>query len=587
MILQHIHWYICEFLRHFARFTHYFRETVFVLDRHNMSQLLLMEKDFMRHKLLMGRKLGYMAQALLLGLLMLGCRQIDNGGTIAVSTPPAIEENLTTAPPTATQIEESPVMPPLAATETEEETAVPQSNNPVREITILYTNDEHGWMVGQEEGANAANLMGLWRTAEQYQPDGNFLLLSGGDMWTGPAISTWFQGQSMVEVMNGMGYDAAAIGNHEFDFGLETLQTRAAESNFPFLSANIRYKSDGTTPQDLGIWPYVILTVNDIQVGIIGLTTTDTPTTTTPANVTEFDFIDYETALRDVVPQVKAEGAEMIVVPGHICQRELERLAVDVADLDIQLLGGGHCNELFATEVNEIVLLEGGDALASYAYATFLFDTDSDMVVSVEYGVRNNQGGTADPDIETIVMRWQEEADVELNRTIGYSEQGLARRSEGMQALITEAWLWAYPTADVAITNLGGMRADLPLGEITLADIVGVMPFENVIVELFVTGEQLESILGQNSAAAGGVYRENFRWHLKETGEELDPDAFYSVLVNDFMYAGGDEYAALAIFDPDGYDTAINWRQPVIDWIMVQDSSPENPIDSAWEALLQ
>ncbi|MCA9943434.1 MAG: bifunctional metallophosphatase/5'-nucleotidase [Anaerolineales bacterium] len=506
----------------------------------------------------MQQKAAYFATLVLLILFIVGgCRQT------AVPTPPP-------ATP-ATTVEISPTAVPLADT--------------IREITILYTNDEHGWMAGQQEDASAANLMGLWQTAEQYQPDGNFLLLSGGDMWTGPAISTWFQGQSMAEIMNSMGYDAAAIGNHEFDFGLEALQARASESAFPFLSANIRYKSDGTTPEDLGIRPYTIVTVNEIQVGIIGLTTTSTPTTTNPVNVAEFDFIDYETALREVIPQVKDAGAEMIVVPAHICQNELENLAQDVADLGIQLLGGGHCNELFASEVNGIVLLEGGTAMASYAYATFQFDTASDTAVSVEYGVEGNSGGAADPTVESILLRWQDEADAELNRTIGYSEQGVARRSQEMQSLITEAWLWAYPTADVAITNLGGMRADLPPGNMTLADVVGVMPFENVIVELLLTGEQLEVMLGQDSAAIGGVYRDNFRWYLKETDEELEPEAFYTVLVNDFMYAGGDDYALLAVYDPDGYNTAINWRQPVIDWIMAQDSSPENPIDAAIDDL--
>ncbi len=494
-----------------------------------------------------------------LGLLTVSCRQ-------TAVTPPL-------PTPTSANVADTPTAP----------TSAPNS---VRDITILYTNDEHGWMAGREEDASAAHLMGLWQSSEGYEPDeGNFLLLSGGDMWTGPALSTWFQGQSMAEVMNAMGYDAAAVGNHEFDFGLEALKARAAESSFPFLSANIRYKSDGTTPEDLGIRPYTLVTVNDIQVGIIGLTTTGTPRTTNPVNVAAFDFISYETALREVVPQVKAAGAQLIVVPGHICQEELEDLAQAVADLGIHLLGGGHCNELFATEVNNIVLLEGGTALASYAYATFQFDTATNSMVSVDYGVSSNSGGTADPAVEAIVNRWQEEADAELNRTIGYSEQGLAQRSQGMQSLITESWLWAYPTADVAITNLGGMRADLPLGEITLADVVGVMPFDNVIVELQLTGEQLEVMLGQRSAAVGGVYRDNFRWHLKETGEEIDSEELYTVLVNDFMYAGGDDYALLAQYDPNGYNTAISWRQPVIDWIMAQDSSPEAPLDEAIAAL--
>lgn len=456
----------------------------------------------------------------------------------------------------------------------------------IRDITILYTNDEHGWMAGLEAEAGAANLVGLWRSAEGYQADDRFLLLSGGDMWTGPALSTWFQGESMAEVMDAMGYAAAAVGNHEFDFGLDVLKNRAAESDFPFLSANIRYKADGSTPEDWGIRPYTIVTVNEIQVGIIGLTTRSTPTTTNPVNVALFDFIDYEIALREVVPQVKADGAEMLVVAAHICQAEMEELAQDVSDLGIQVMGGGHCHEELATEVDGMVLLEAGTALAAYAYATFQFDTASDTVVSVDFGVRSNSGGTSDPEVASIVQRWQDEAGAELNRTIGYSDQGVARRSQEMQSLITEAWLWAYPAADVAITNLGGMRADLPPGDITLADVVGVMPFENVIVELQLTGEQLEVMLGQDSAAVGGVYRSNFRWYLKETGEELDTDTVYTVLVNDFMYAGGDDYALLAVYDPGGYNTSINWRQPVIDWILAQDSSPDRPIDEAIQALV-
>ena len=86
-------------------------------------------------------------------------------------------------------------------------------DDPVRQLTILYTNDEHGWMEGVREGLGAANLVGMWRNQFGYEPGlDSYLLLSGGDMWTGPAISTWFEGEGMVEVMNQMGYSAAAVG---------------------------------------------------------------------------------------------------------------------------------------------------------------------------------------------------------------------------------------------------------------------------------------------------------------------------------------------------------------------------------------
>lgn len=167
----------------------------------------------------------------------------------------------------------------------------------------------------------------------------------------------------MVEVMNAMGYAAAAVGNHEFDFGLAALQARAAQANFPLLSANIRDVSSGAIPAGLGIQPYTLVTVNGVQVGLIGLTTTSTPRTTNPSNVAGFEFIDYETALRETVPEVRAAGAQLILVPAHICQAEAERLARQVSDLGLAMVGGGHCNELFAKEIEGTVVLEGATIL--------------------------------------------------------------------------------------------------------------------------------------------------------------------------------------------------------------------------------
>ena len=463
----------------------------------------------------------------------------------------------------------------------------PDESNEVT-FTVLYTNDEHGWMEESAETEGAARLMGLWQSAEGYTSGGSVLVVSGGDNWTGPAISTWFQGRSMVDVMNAMGYGAAAVGNHEFDFGLPQLRDHAAASRFPFLSANIRYRSDNSTPTDQGIERFVIQEINGIQVGLIGLTTTRTPSTTKPDNVADFLFLDYETALREVVPEAVAAGAELIVVPGHVCKGELTALARQIADLGVDLLGGGHCNELFAETVGDILLLGGGSSLASYAVARIRFDTASDTVVAADLTFRNNIGGAPDPVVESVVRGWQALAEEALNVIIGYSDGGVARRSPKMQDLIVESWLQAYPTADVALTNFGGMRADLPPGEITIADVIGVMPFDNVIVELLLTGEQLEAVLRgrEENTAIGGMARQSGRWVLDETGQPLEAGSVYSVLVNDFMYAGGDGYL-FAEYDPFGYDTSLNWRQPVIDWITAQGSNPANPLDGALEDLGQ
>ncbi|MFC2055857.1 bifunctional metallophosphatase/5'-nucleotidase, partial [Chloroflexota bacterium] len=173
-------------------------------------------------------------------------------------------------------------------------------------------------MAGLDEGKGAANLAGLW-DAEDYAKNNAILVLSGGDNWIGPAISTWFFGQGMVEVMNAMAYDASVIGNHEFDFGLNILETRLGEASFPYLSANMRYKKNGEVPTDLGIEPYTIIDLNGIKVGIIGLTTTATPRVTNPKNVAEFDFIEYRQALEEYVPKVREAGADIVILASHVC----------------------------------------------------------------------------------------------------------------------------------------------------------------------------------------------------------------------------------------------------------------------------
>lgn len=450
-----------------------------------------------------------------------------------------------------------------------------------QEITVLYTNDEHGWMQGVQSGQGAAHLVSLLQEENGYQEDQSVILLSGGDNWTGPAISTWFEGQSMVEVMNQMGYSASVIGNHEFDFGLEVLKQRITEADYPYLSANIRNKSSGEIPDDLGIAPYSIIEVNGIKVALIGLTTTLTTAVTNPTNVADYDFIDYETALREFVPIVKDQGAELILVPSHICTLELAALAARVSDLGIAMLGGGHCNEFLAEQVAGTVILSGGYHYTGYAYATFSYDPNTQEFHVADIGIKQNKSGIEDPQVAEIVQQWQGKTDLELNKSIGFLRSEIPRRSQTMQALITESWLWGYPNADIALTNLGGIRDSLRAGDVTLADMVSVLPFNNVLVDVVLTGDQLLQVLEVDpmGLAIGGMHQEGGPWLLDGSGAPLDGQQTYHVLVNDFMYAGGDDYTLLAEFDPVAYNTAIDWRQPIIDWITTQGSNETNPID--------
>ena len=449
----------------------------------------------------------------------------------------------------------------------------------IRELTVLYSNDEHGWMEGTEAGRGAANLLGLWREKEGYTDDGPFLLLSGGDHWTGPAISTWFEGEGMVEVMNTMGYDATAIGNHEFDFGLDNLEQRIRQANFPYLAANIQWKASESLPSELGILAYTVTEVNDLTVGIIGLSTTNTPSTTNPINIVDLSFLEYEPVLRETVAQLQAADPDLIFVVAHVCMPALRPLAAAVADLNISLMGGGHCNQLVAERVGETILLESDGHFRNYARAHFEYDIGRDALLGSSFSTEENRAGSSDEAVERLVSKWRAATEAELSAELGFSSREYLRSDDRLQRVVVQSWLEIDNNADIAINNLAALRASLPAGELTLADVVGLLPFENTIVAAELSGGEILQVLagGDNSFVVGLIRTEN-DWRLSKTGRLIDVNQIYRVLVNSFMYEGGAGFESIAEFDADGFDTAIHYRQPLVDWLLRQESSESLPL---------
>ena len=439
-------------------------------------------------------------------------------------------------------------------------------------IIIMYTNDEHGWMEGTDDHGGAATLLNTWIENENCEPEAPCLILSGGDMWTGPAISTLTNGESMVHVMNAMGYDAAALGNHEFDFGVENLKKRISDMDFPILAANLHYKDSGKRPDF--VKPYLITEVGNVKVGIIGLALIQTPMMTKLENVDSYVFTDYAAALEESVPLARSEGAEMLIVVGHICHQEMVNLAALASTLGISLIGGGHCHELYEDRVSGVTLVQSGSNLRNYVKIDILFDIDADTLVSIAAGLHANQEKSEDITISEIISTWRSELDHTLLQVVGYTHHEIIEESAEMANMITDSWLYTYPRAQIALTNTGGIRQPIPGGNITIEMIYGVLPFSNNILELSLSGEEILESLSPSIVMSGLTSVDGYR--LRD-GEILHPDSLYTVLINDFMYThpGSD----FNLYDQNPYDTGINYRQPLIDWIRSLNTSPENPLD--------
>lgn len=448
-----------------------------------------------------------------------------------------------------------------------------------RKLTVLYTSDEHGWMEGVSPGRGAAQLYNLWTEREGFAPDAPFLILSGGDSWTGPAISTSVAGKSMVEVMNAMHYTASAVGNHEFDFGLDVLQQRSQEAGFPYLSANVHRRKNGQVPTDAGIDPYTIVEVDGLRIGIIGLTTTSTPTTTNPVNVSTLEFGDYEQALRATVPEVRELDVDWVFVIAHVCLDTMRELAARVKDLDIQMMGAGHCNDLAAEMIDTTVVLAGGSHLQSFAKAEFHYQPATSTILRMNYSMHENVSGSPDEGIFSIVQQWDAQTEANLSDVIGYNAAEVQPGDPELQQAIIESWLLFDPYADVAITNGGSIRAPLPAGNITKGDVLGILPFENTIIAANVDGATLKQVLaqGRRPLVAGLVWKDS-EWLETLSGAAIADAQKYRVLVNAFMYAGGDDYQGIAAADPEGFDTGINYRQPFLDWIASRQTSMTAPL---------
>jgi 2',3'-cyclic-nucleotide 2'-phosphodiesterase (5'-nucleotidase family) len=449
-------------------------------------------------------------------------------------------------------------------------------------VTLLHTSDEHGWIEAGEQSpgwmsGGAAEMMGLWQTNEGY-PSPSSVALTSGDMWTGPAISTWSKGEATVEAMNAMGYQAAALGNHEFDFGQANLAQRRAASTFAYLAANLTAK-DGSSSNLAE--PFRVVEVSGIHLGIVGLANRATTNYLIEQNTAGLAFGDYAAALRRVVPEARNRGADLVVVIAHECAAPLADLAKQVQDLNLPVMFGGHCHAESAEQVGSTWVVESGQGLGSYSRADIELDARSRAVRAVRVRLMKNAWQKAlepaappSPAIGAIVRRWAERTHAQLGRVLGYTDTRIGRSD--LYTLVTRSWLAAFPGADIAISNGRGFRQDIPRGEITLASILSVLPFENTIMSLALTGAQVtEDLACCGEMAVSGI--DGGRGILTKTGERLDPTKVYRVLINSYMYSLSPRFP-FARQDPRATDTGFPWREPVIQWIEAQKSSAQKPL---------
>jgi 2',3'-cyclic-nucleotide 2'-phosphodiesterase/3'-nucleotidase/5'-nucleotidase len=459
----------------------------------------------------------------------------------------------------------------------------PSAAAPTRpRLRVLGTNDFHGRLLpetptfangGQVGGAA---LLSAYFAAERTAFGGPTILLDAGDIMQGTPVSNLTFGRSTIDYYNLVGYHAAAIGNHEFDWSIDTLRARIGQAKFPWLSANIVVAGTDTAPS----WarPTAMLDIDGVKVGIIGLTTEGTPHTTKPSNVRELRFLSGSATINRWVPELRRQGADFVIVVTHAgatCQAEVRQCRGEIVDWaravtnKPDLIVGGHAHQVVRTRENGIPIVQTG----SYATRYAVVDLERISADSVDVWIRGTPAAwpdrvTPDNAIASLVERYVREIGPEVDRVVTQLSEPL-RRGVGdypLGRLIADAQR-AATDAHVAIMNNGGIRTNIEAGPVTWGELFQVQPFGNLLVKLQLTGAQLRSAIEHvvrgevPGAQVSGVVVDydpsappgsRVRTMRLSTGDAVRDDAVYIVTVNDFMAEGGDGFAMF--LEPRGRD---------------------------------
>ena len=434
-------------------------------------------------------------------------------------------------------------------------------------IDILSVNDFHGALLEAGRNPGAAKFATFLRGEWAKNPHAT-IFVSAGDMFQGSPDSNLLFGKPVVEVLNALHLDAMTLGNHEFDWGLAKLKERVLESKFPYVSANVIEK-DSKGRLNF-VKPYVILERCGVKIAIIGIATPETAYTTSPKTVAPFEFRSPETVLRELLPAVRAQGAEIVVVLSHLASYQDNNTGAvtgEAADPALQTAGidaivSGHSHQVVAGKVAGVPVVQAYYNGRNLGGISLVYSKRDKKVLisavrSLEVPVKDARPDAA---IAALVAGSQAEIAPVKNVVLGRTVEALSHDRNELSVL--GEWssdvMRRITKTDIAFQNGGGLRTSIPVGDITMGNLYEVMPFDNTIVTMDLTGEQVLAVLnhGINSGKQGMVQFSGLQVQIDSgrpwgsqvlevrlpDGALLDPAATYRIATNDFMADGGDQY---------------------------------------------
>ncbi|MGH8775839.1 MAG: 5'-nucleotidase C-terminal domain-containing protein [Jiangellaceae bacterium] len=480
----------------------------------------------------------------------------------------------------------------------------------VKPLTIIGLNDFHGQldpttmvMDGLNVSVGGASFLGTMFDEEAAALPGPALLLAGGDnVGASPPNSGLLEDMPAIDVENAWGLDATSYGNHEFDYGIERLLEHQERADFPFLATNIVEEDTGETPD--WVTPSVVFTVNGVKVGVIGAALEDTPELVSAGATEGLTFLPAaERIAAESRRLARREGVRVQIVVIHegtangsnavdgnaavAWDGPIVGIAEALAGTTIDAVVAGHTHRVSNLMVGEILVTEGINAGASYSVLQLMVSGGDVDWAGGATRIAKNVGVAPRDDVQAIVDDANEQTAELRNQVVGEQTADIRRdptrlNESQMGDLVADAMLDKYPGIDAALTNSGGLRADLVVsppsageqpGEITWGEVFAVLPFGNRTVILTLTGAQLEQayLNGFSPACDPLIATGRFpqiagltatftcngttpvvtgMWKAPDGPEgtltPIGPADTVRLVTNDFMYTGGDGYTAFA-----------------------------------------
>lgn len=405
----------------------------------------------------------------------------------------------------------------------EESVSVTNDSSSAEPVTIkvIHTNDIHGRSAYQED-----SVVGFERLAALIVQEEPALVLDVGDTFHGQAFATMEEGAGMAELLKAIKYDAMTPGNHDWNYGKDRLKELEKQSGVPLLAANVTqedspfFANDGT----------FVKTVNGVKIGVLGVFDPVLQDSTAPRNIEGLSFADDAQKASELAEKLREQGCDIVIALSH--QLYCDEFVARTYGIDLLLAGHEHVvmDESYPdADGKQVPVMETGSYFENVGLVSIEYDKSAKKILSITEALTDlAAAGELAPDkevtavLDTISARLTKQL-TQVAGTTGLELDG--RREElrvqetSMGRLVTAAYL-EETGADIAFENAGGIRTGrlLPVGDITVGDVVDTAPFGNYIVTKEISGEAVRSILEKSIEI--GLQNKKAYDEWKETGSD-------------------------------------------------------------------